>query len=449
VRPHRTNSRRNLLRSNSRRISPRNREQGIVIALVAAFMLVVIGAMMALSIDVVTFYTARSEVQLAADSAALAGARVLANSGITTADPGGAVGNAHTLAQNVALQVAEQNQVGPYLLTAANVSVSPIGGTAADPTVTVTVQVTNLPTYFARILGTKFVTVGAKATAEAYNPSPAASVRTGPPVAPICVKPWLLPNIDPTTTLGTPIFDSASGEIQNANLVGQGWPNASGPNPNLNGLYSLCSPDCSGGISPPAPGGYYPGAVADFPAPAAQPACSSLFNSYQRAITGCVQTPITCGANSSISIDTLFYPNVRDADTLDAASCLIHYNGAPGESDKIDLATTFPPFQYEAGTANPVVGAVGKNVMVSDSLVTIPVINNPPGTPVNPVQVIGFLQVFINPQSATLPARSPPAGTNQLPVTIINMAGCGTNASGQPILGNGASPVAVRLISGP
>ena len=84
MRRHRTN-----LRYSLRRGSRHNREQGIVIALVAAFMLVVIGAMMALSIDVVTFYTARSEAQLAADAAALAGARVLANSGITS-DPGGA-----------------------------------------------------------------------------------------------------------------------------------------------------------------------------------------------------------------------------------------------------------------------------------------------------------------------------------------------------------------------
>jgi hypothetical protein len=32
---------------------------------------------------------------------------------------------------------------------------------------------------------------------------------------------------------------------------------------------------------------------------------------------------------------------------------------------------------------------------------------------------------------------------------VINIAGCGTGASGQPILGNGASPVAVRLITPP
>ena len=52
--------------------------------LVAVFMLFVVGAMAALSIDVVTLYTARSEAQLAADGAALAGARAFANSGVTS-----------------------------------------------------------------------------------------------------------------------------------------------------------------------------------------------------------------------------------------------------------------------------------------------------------------------------------------------------------------------------
>src|ERR1700691_6685325 len=62
----------------------RQHEEGVVIILVAIFLLFVVGAMAALSIDVVTFYNARSEAQLAADSAALAGARVLANSGATS-----------------------------------------------------------------------------------------------------------------------------------------------------------------------------------------------------------------------------------------------------------------------------------------------------------------------------------------------------------------------------
>ena len=127
------------------------------------------------------------------------------------------------------------------------------------------------------------------------------------------------------------------------------------------------------------------------------------------------------------------------------------YNGGAGQTDSIDgTVLPSPPFQFLAGSDNPVASAIGNDVLVSDSLVTIPVINNPPGAPVNPVTVIGFLQVFLNPQSTTMPLPSPPAtGMNQIAVTIINMAGCGTGATGQPILGNGASPVAVRLISPP
>src|SRR5208337_349339 len=183
-------------------ISGRKNEQGIIITLVAVFMLFVVGAMAALSIDVVTLYTARGEAQLAADSAALAAARVLANSGATS-DPNSLSDDLMTsawgLAQTVALQVAEQNQVGGTNLTAAQVILPPTGpgGTSANPTVTVKVQVTTLPTFFARIWGTKFVTVGASATAEAYNPGTSGSGAI--PVAPICVKPWLLPNIDPTS----------------------------------------------------------------------------------------------------------------------------------------------------------------------------------------------------------------------------------------------------------
>ena len=126
--------------------------------------------------------------------------------------------------------------------------------------------------------------------------------------------------------------------------------------------------------------------------------------------------------------------------------CLIHDTGAAGDSDSIDSAGPTPPnpFQFLAGNQNPVAGAVGKDVLVSDSLVTIPVIdadlNAVPGTTVD---VIGFLQVFLNSTGNPMPGP-------QVPVTIINLAGCGTGATGTPpILGNGASPVTVRLISPP
>ena len=440
--------------------SRRKNEQGIVIMLVAVVMLFVVGAMAALSIDVVTLYTARSEAQLAADGAALAGARVLANSGMTSDPDPALVSKAETLARTIATQVAESNTVGGKNLSSTGacgpgleISVCFNNNSPTDPQVTVQVQRTDLPTFFARIWGRTQIKVSASATAEAYNPSNAtgASTTSAPPVAPICVKPWLLPNIDPTQALatGSQIFDS-TGAIENADLVGKGWPNAPVTNPNPIGLSAVCG-DCSpggSGILAPSPGQYYPGAIDadDFPVPTqALPTCSAVFNSYQIAVAGCVQRPISCGATATINIDVNPYATNRDADTVLAASCLIHDNGAAGDADSIVGAPSpIPPFKFLAGNRNPIANAVTKDVLVSDSLVTIPVIDTTTGVaPGTTVTVIGFLQVFLNPTGTTM------ASTTQIPVTIINMAGCGTGATGTPILGNGASPVAVRLISPP
>jgi len=427
-----------------KRISGRKKEQGIILTLVAVFMLGVVGAMAALSIDVVTLYTARSEAQLAADGAALAGARVLANSGMTSdpsADTNNLMTNAQTLAKAVAIQVAQSNLVGGRAPVAANgevIATTPCTN-VTNPCITVQVKRTDLPTFFARIWGSKQLAVSASATAEAYNPSGAEALDLDPPpqVAPTCVKPWLLPNAAPTGTAGE-IFNPLTGAIKSTatDLLGAGW-----------GLQARCE-DCSGAMPTAAAGQYYPGAIEanDFPVPTAAPACSAGFNSYQLAVAGCVPRPIRCGptVTSSIDIDVNPYTTGRNADTFQAASCLIHYTGAAGDSDSINSGPIPPhPFQFLAGNQNSIAGAVGKDVLVSDSLVTIPVISTGAGlTPGTAVTVIGFLQVFLNPTGGSM------AGP-QIPVIVINMAGCGTGATGSPILGNGASPVAVRLISPP
>jgi uncharacterized membrane protein len=200
-------------------ISNRNRESGVVILLVAVFLLFVVGAMAALAIDLVTFYTARSEAQLAADGAALAAARVIANSGMTS-KPGdiSLVTNVELLARTVGAQVAVHNKVGGRFLIdngteiIININPAPTPPTpkgSANPQITVRISRTDLPTFFARIWGQTQVAVSASATAEAYNPS-GLNVAAGqaPPVAPVCVKPWVLPNIDPITS--NPIFNPAT-----------------------------------------------------------------------------------------------------------------------------------------------------------------------------------------------------------------------------------------------
>jgi Flp pilus assembly protein TadG len=430
-----------------RRGSRHNWEQGVVITLVAVFMLVVVGAMAALSIDVVTFYTARSEAQLAADSAALAAARVLANSAATSDSTGTLMALAQTPAQNVALQVAGQNQVGGMTVASGQVTVTVAFNVAnpTDPTVTVTVQVPKLPTFFARMLGTKFVAVAAWATAEAYNPT-GTGAGGAKPVAPTCVKPWLLPNKDPSNG-GKPIFDTTSGAVTGAsNLLG--WYSTLPATPLLMDV-NCPGGDCSGALPAPSQWQYYPGNddPTSFPHPTnSLPTCSLIptLTDYQKSVVGCVQTSLACNSNK-VNIDLSPY-TTRTSETADAVNCLTHAT-VTGGGDTVTSTTTTAnpptaPFEFIAGAGNPIPGLVAgtTRVMVSDSLVTVPVFDSTATT--NPVQIIGFVQLFLNPAGS--------ASATGINTTVINLAGCGTGAIGTtPIYGNGASPVAVRLISSP
>jgi hypothetical protein len=466
---HRTKFRRGQ-RPDRQRGTRHNREKGVIITLVAMCMLGFVGAMAAFSIDVVTLYTARSEAQLAADAGALAGARVLANSGMTSSNVATVGANAAPLAIAVAAQVAANNPVGgrnlisgPSTCVAGQEICVTVNTAALDfianPQVTVAVQRTDLPTFFARIWGRTAFTVKASATAEAYNPSSLQNTVAGPglPIAPMCVKPWLLPNMSPTTAgAGGPIFTAASGAIADTTLLGWETPNGGGPT-----AYKLRT-DCTNNCGPPAPGTnvwrYYPGttdpATGSFPAPSAT-SCTGCagFTNYELSIAGCVQTPISC--NATVTVDTTNYPN-RDTETETAVNTLTHSAFALNSGDSVDTtATPSPPFQFLAGTDDPIVksGALtsGTVVMLSDSLVTVPVIDTttawPPTTTTYPtVQIIGFVQLFLNPTG-----REEVPANGHIHTQVINLVGCGDvagdEATGTPIIGNGASPVAVRLIS--
>lgn len=418
----------------------------------AVFVLFVVGAMAALSIDVTTMYTARSEAQLAVDSAALAGARVLANSGATS-DPNSATDNLMTLAQQlavtVATQVAEQNKIGGNVVLGPNLTPAiSFGGSWFNPTITVNVKISNLPTFFARIWGRTTLAVAASATAEAYNPSGAYNGplgQTGTPVAPLCVKPWLLPNMDPSNS-GKPIFDPTSGAITpTSNLLG--WSSLqSGVTMSLSCPNGNCST-----LLPPAPWQYYPGNndATSFPEPTfSLPSCTRMGapTAYEYSIAGCIQTPISCTSNG-VNIDMANNRRLN-RDTAEAVNCLT--NAADGGDT---VATTAPPTQaieFVAGAGSPAAVAtpalIGKYVMVSDSLVTVPVFNSTAAAPTNPVTIIGFVQLFLNPDGNPAPNNGPTSGN--VKTTVVNLVGCGTSATGTPIiLGNGVSPVAVRLIT--
>lgn len=312
--------------------------------LVAVVLLFVVAAMAALAIDLVTFYTARSEAQMAADGAALAGARVLANSGMTSdpiTDPNhdALVSSAESLASTIANQVALDNKIGGQVLKRTDVNVTfnstdPTFGT--NPHVTVRVQRTDLPTFFARIWGRGTVTVKATATAEAYNPSGTAALGVPTfPVTQTCVKPWLLPNIDPSNpTPPNPIFNPLTGAVQTNTSLGH-------PSPGTTPLLHTACFNCNQPPTLPTPvrWHYYPGDPGDFPPPnASSVVCPGCITPYQLSIAGCVPTSIACDAR--VHIDVSSYA-ARDTETGIAGNAMTHANANAG--DRIDTGTLPSP----------------------------------------------------------------------------------------------------------
>lgn len=418
--------------------------------LVALSMFAVI-AMAALSIDLVALYLAREEAQRSADAAALAGARVLSLTGVT-GDPDNAQDllpappwpTACALATQVAQAVANQNSVGSTVATSATVSflyngtandcTAPAGGFSLNPQVQVKVVRQSLPAFFARMWGQTTNSVSATAIAEAYNSSNSGLIAPNGivPVNPRCVKPWIIPNIDP----------SGGGALINVNPAGSSSIASPGirlsfaPPGLVIGEEILLMNRCGAG---PGCGTTPLGAIAANYVPAliagnsvAYPSCANG-SPFEQAVGGCdVGTQYACGIQGGgMQADLSASYN---ADTVAAAQCLIRW---PAQDT---LNTSQYPYQIQPGASNPI--AATGTLSSSTSIVTLPIYDNSqaPGTltPPSPaVTIVGFLQVFIN--------QSFPSGN--LDVTVLNIAGCG-NGSGPVTNGvGGISPVPIRLIT--
>jgi len=464
----------------------RRQERGITMVLVAIAMVAII-AMAALSIDVVTLYLAREEAQRSADTAALAAARVISLSGIT-GDPNNNAtpstwhticGGPGSAASQTALAVATQNAVGRSVGTA-NVTYSaggtpnpdcttfsPGGAFSVNPMVTVLVTRVGLPTFFSRIWGNTGNTVRATATAEAFNPSDSLNsglTRKITPVEPRCVKPWIVPNLDPgnpDSTCGAgggpncaPFVDPADGHIVYAGISTGG-----GSSNGVIGERFTLLPDCrrSGStcilrdVTPIAnkPNGgapwipnppsleYLPGLTAN--ASVAVPSCAVSSSDFENAIEGCDQNTIySCGVFHGNTVDLSENPGLHKGDTSNGVKCLINQDAG---QDTLD--TTSFPFQIKAGAGNPTGIPSSTPVTSSNSIVSLPIYDTAAITssPTNPATIVGFLQVFINNVDTN--------GWGNVDVTVLNVVGCGngTNPTGSPVFGS--SPVPVRLITPP
>jgi hypothetical protein len=495
------------IRRSCRPMVPRHAERGVTIALVALAM-VAIMAMAALSIDVVTLYLANAEAQRSADAAALAAARVLSLTGMT-GDPANApisTGNAWqqacTLATQVATMVAQQNPMAGVTLTPAQITVSfpnnsdPTGCASGDaafgvnPLVTVKVQRPDVPTFFARIWGRRGASVTATATAEAFNSSHSGSVGNNGdtdqivPVQPRCVKPWIVPNIDPGnpgTCNGSnnggggegggsgnvgdqsgggggggppacnPFVDHLNGSIQSKGIMVNGT--GTGVIGRTFDLLADCKPGsglCAspGNSLPNQPqANISPGTASLQYVPGQLPASfmavrSCAASDFQDAIAGCDQTTkYQCGNADQQSTVDLTQNNVP-SDSANGAQCLIGATGTGLGAGQDALDRSSYPYKIQSGSANPLGLTQNTVITTSNSIVSFPIYDNTNntinGTNTSSVTVIGFLQVFINSVDTT---------GNSVNVTVINVTGCGngTNAtSATPV--SGSSPVPVRLI---
>jgi len=125
--------------------------------------------------------------------------------------------SAQGMAVDYATGVASQNNVAgaPAQFISGTPQVNLNTGSpsaAGNPTVTVSLQRTGLPLFFARICGSSIASVSATAIAEAYNPAYSQTNTAGTiPPAPKCVKPFLAPNGDQNQD-GTPFADTITGQ---------------------------------------------------------------------------------------------------------------------------------------------------------------------------------------------------------------------------------------------
>ena len=472
-------------------LSLRKGERGVTMILVALAMIAII-AMAALSIDVTTLYLAREEAQRSADTAALGAARIISVSGITgTADPStdnadwqAICGGAGSTASLAARAIAQQNSVGGSAPTI-SVLYGP-GGTNADcsglsqafavnPIVTVRITRTGLPTLFSRVWGRGGNSVSASATAEAFNPSNSGNIGYGPagtitPVQPRCVKPIVVPNLDPLNPAGATcttncakFVNPASGAIQHPG-ISLGGAGSNGTIGETFWLVADCRPSIpgscvlrQGGLLQPqanlATGSriqsppnllYAPGQIGT--TVTAIPSCTQG-DAYEEAIEGCDSpTNYQCGVANANAVDLGRNPEVNA--TSNGVSCLIHEGdptvSQPDGQDRLNpyAAPSAYPFEIVAGTSNPVSALANKSITSSSSIVSLPIYDNSvniaSGATTN-VTFVGFLQVFIN-------AVDQFGNVN---VTVLNVSGCGngTGTTGPPVAGS--SPVPVRLITPP
>jgi Putative Flp pilus-assembly TadE/G-like len=438
---------------NSKRSLGRHRGSTLTIL---AFSMLALTAMLGVAIDLVAFYTVRSEAQRAADAAALAGATTFVTSGCV----GGASGSActgtaiKTLAAAQAAAIGNSNLVGgqnPAIAGSVSGACPPTStndvcftadAAGTNPRISVLVQRTTahgnaMPTFFAKILGIQTVSISAQATAEAYSPTGGSS--TSPDICLSCLKPFIAVNCDTNRT------------------VAKGSANAN-PNCAVNGTTNnpyIVNPTTHAVVNPGiAPSGIVGEGIAlhqnDGPADWGTIDLGQGNGNISGTINSCYPGNWGCGDKVEL------VPGKRVGQVTAGVNTLIHEgtqcNLNSGQDHVSVNASNTPPITITGGTGNPY-GLSGQTISTSDSIVLVPIYDGTStGNGSHTMFTIdGFLQLFLTDACHS-------GSDDTVSGVVMNVISCqditsgchGLGSSGNPgggfVSGGGASAIPVRLV---
>ena len=426
------------------KLSSRRKQRGQTLMLVAIAMVSLL-AIAALAVDLVSLYAARGEIQRAADAAALAGAKAFVDSAVTT-DPT-LQPMAQTMAQAYASAAAAQNLVSggaPQFSSPPTFDFTTYPG---NPRISVTLERSGLPLFFARIWGGQFASVSASAVAEAYNPAYSQSnTKSFVPTAPKCVKPFLVPNNDSAPGTTSPIYvDPSSGAPQPSalSLLGRTLSLDSACKRGGNGCTLL------NGQTAPRKFQYLPmqGLSPHRYCPAlSSPGCSAPAGNFQQSIQCCDGAAFDFAQCGQSATPATWDPSVNPSrgQSENGLQCLIHTTAGSNQQDTLDpskfLSGTGPVLISPGPYSQSLYGLQATDLMAtSDSIITVPLFDNShPQLPAN-VTIVGFLQLFV------LDVGSG-AQSGDFTTVILNISGCGQAMGSGGISGGGISAIAVRLV---
>jgi len=448
-------------------------ERGVTIMIVGLLLFALI-AMAALAIDVASLYVARGEAQRAADAAALGGAKAFVSSSFTSMPEGwtrAAICETTSSASNglvnqQAALIASSNLIAgqPGVLQRVQCNFDDSNNNT-NPRVTVTVQRTGAPTFFARIFNASIGPISATATAEAYN----MSGSDAPPVQITGAKPWLIPNCNPYVIVpnagpspGNPncpagggnrydyFIDPVTGKIKNdTSFIGQ-------PLNLIRTLSGAPGPDGSSiagqgrtvqfyGLKFPAAGPFV------CPAGSAVSCSVPTGNTYIDGMACAYQQPLRCGEQIGPSQAITAENTIEGGSpTSIGARCVIHASNDLDGQGQDEFSISGPPVTITGGDNNPNPGLRGiTNISRSDSVITVPIDNGvamcPGSSCTATTKVMGFMQIGIRWTT----------GGPDVPVVVLNAVGCknsivnGAFPPPNPVSSGTVSPVIVRLVQTP